>query len=157
MTHEFQTPIATIAVSTQVLRNPDIIHQPERLLNYTTIIEKENMRLKHQVERVLQMAKFDKEDIGLKKENVDVHQIISDAIKNTNPALRERNGVIHCDLQAENHIIQADRLHLTNVLYNLIDNAIKYCSSPPHIVISTMNTDKHLCIDVKDNGLGIAA
>src|SRR5687768_14629285 len=76
MTHEFKTPISTIAVSTQVLRNPDIIHQPERLLNYTTIIEKENIRLKHQVERVLQMAKFDKKDIGLKKENVDVHQII---------------------------------------------------------------------------------
>lgn len=156
MTHEFKTPISTIAVSTQVLRNPDIIHQPERLLNYTTIIEKENSRLKHQVERVLQMAKFDKEDIGLKKENVDVHQIIRDAIQNTALSLQEKSGSVHCELSAEKHIISADRLHLTNVLYNLIDNAIKYCNDHPCILISTSDAGRFLSISVKDNGLGIA-
>ena len=156
MTHEFKTPISTIAVSTEVLKNPDIIHHPERLLNYTTIIEKENIRLKHQVERVLQMAKFDKEDIGLKKEKVDVHQIIRDAIQNTALSLQEKNGTIRCELGAGNHVISADRLHLTNVLYNLIDNAIKYCRDAPRIVITTVNNSKSLCIAVKDNGLGIA-
>jgi two-component system phosphate regulon sensor histidine kinase PhoR len=156
MTHEFKTPISTIAVSTEVLKNPDIVHHPERLLNYTTIIEKENIRLKHQVERVLQMAKFDKEDIGLKKETVDVHQIIRDAIQNTTLSLQERMGVIRCDLSAERHVVSADRLHLTNVLYNLIDNAIKYCNVPPEILISTYSTEKGLSIAVKDNGLGIA-
>ena len=156
MTHEFKTPISTIAVSTQVLRNPDIIHQPERLLNYTTIIEKENIRLKHQVERVLQMARFDKEDIGLKKENVDVHQIIRDALQNTALSLQEKNGSVHCELGAGKHIISADRLHLTNVLYNLIDNAIKYCNEDPRILISTADAGKFLSISVKDNGLGIA-
>ncbi|HEY9487786.1 MAG TPA: HAMP domain-containing sensor histidine kinase [Chryseosolibacter sp.] len=156
MTHEFKTPISTIAVSTEVLKNPDIIHQPERLLNYTTIIEKENIRLKHQVERVLQMAKFDKEEIGLKKEKVDVHRIIRDAIQNTALPLQEKNGTIHFVLEATNHIIEADRLHLTNVLYNLIDNAIKYCSDSPAIVIRTNSSNKFLCIDVHDNGLGIA-
>ena len=156
MTHEFKTPISTIAVSTQVLKNPDIIHYPERLLNYTTIIEKENIRLKHQVERVLQMARFDKEDIGLKKDTIDVHQIIRDAILNITPSLKEKNGTISCELNAENHVISADRLHLTNVLYNLIDNAIKYCSDAPDIVITTSNTAKELCISVSDNGLGIA-
>ena len=156
MTHEFKTPISTIAVSTEVLKNPDIVHQPERLLNYTTIIEKENLRLKNQVERVLQMAKLDKEDIGLKKEKVDVHQIINDAIANNALALQEKYGTIRCDLKAGEFMIDADRLHLTNVLYNLIDNAIKYCKDVPEIVISTSNLNKHLCIDVKDNGLGIA-
>jgi two-component system, OmpR family, phosphate regulon sensor histidine kinase PhoR len=156
MTHEFKTPISTIAVSTEVLKHPDIIHQPERLLNYTTIIEKENIRLKNQVERVLQMAKLDKEDIGLKKEKVNVHQIIRDAIQNTALSLLEKKGTIACDLRAENHVIDADRLHLTNVLYNLIDNAIKYCSDSPGIIISSANLNKCLCIDVKDNGLGIA-
>jgi two-component system, OmpR family, phosphate regulon sensor histidine kinase PhoR len=156
MTHEFKTPISTIAVSTEVLKRPDIIYHPERLLNYTTIIEKENIRLKHQVERVLQMARFDKEDIGLKKEKVDVHQIIRDAIQNTSLSLQEKHGTIVCDLMATNHVIAADKLHLTNVLYNLIDNAIKYCGGAPHIVIATSNSNKHLCIDVKDNGLGIA-
>jgi two-component system phosphate regulon sensor histidine kinase PhoR len=156
MTHEFKTPISTIAVSTQVLKNPDIVHHPERLLSYTTIIEKENIRLKHQVERVLQMAKFDKEDIGLKKETVDVHQIIRDAIQNTALSLQEKKGTIHCELGATQHAVSADRLHLTNVLYNLIDNAIKYCVDVPNIVISTENTSKHLCVSVRDNGLGIA-
>lgn len=156
MTHEFKTPISTIAVSTQVLKNPDIINQPERLLNYTTIIEKENTRLKHQVERVLQMAKFDKEDIGLKKENVDVHQIIRDAIQHTALSLQEKNGTIRCRLDAHSHIVGADRLHLTNVLYNLIDNAIKYCSAAPSIVINTLDNNKFLCISISDNGLGIA-
>ncbi|HET9487628.1 MAG TPA: HAMP domain-containing sensor histidine kinase, partial [Chryseosolibacter sp.] len=156
MTHEFKTPISTIAVSTEVLKDPSIVHQPERLLNYTTIIEKENIRLKHQVERVLQMAKLDKEDIGLKKESVDVHQIINDSIQNISLSLQEKKGSVSCDLKAENHKIEADRLHLTNVLYNLIDNAIKYCKGSPQILISTGNLNKHLCIDVKDNGLGIA-
>jgi len=102
------------------------------------------------------MAKFDTEDIGLKKERVDVHQIISDAIRNTSLSLQEREGTIVCDLKARNHNIDADRLHLTNVLYNLIDNAIKYCRNAPEIIISTSDINKHLCIDVKDNGLGIA-
>lgn len=156
MTHEFKTPISTIAVSTEVLKNPAIVYQPERLLSYTTIIEKENLRLKHQVERVLQMARFDKEDIGLKKEEVDVHEIIHDAMHNTALSLQEKKGTIHCELDAVCHVIKADRLHLTNVLYNLIDNAIKYCGAAPAIVISTKNTVKHLCISVQDNGLGIA-
>ncbi len=156
MTHEFKTPISTIAVSAEVLKNPDIIHHPERLLSYSTIIEKENMRLRHQVERVLQMAKFDKEDIGLKKEKVDVHEIISDAIANTRISLQERHGVIHCETEATDHVVGADRLHLTNVLYNLIDNAIKYCSTVPEIKIATSSDGKRLCIEVRDNGLGIA-
>jgi two-component system, OmpR family, phosphate regulon sensor histidine kinase PhoR len=156
MTHEFKTPISTIAVSTEVLKNPAIVYQPERLLSYTTIIEKENMRLKHQVERVLQMARFDKEDIGLKKEEIDVHEIIRDAMQNTALSLHEKNGTIQCDLQASTHLVTADRLHLTNVLYNLIDNAIKYCVGSPEIVIATSSKAKHLFISVQDNGLGIA-
>lgn len=157
MTHEFKTPISTIALSTEVLKDPNIIHQPERLLNYTTIIEKENSRLKQQVERVLQMARLDKEDIGLKKEMVDVHQIIRDAIKNCSHMLHEKHGSIDCVLNAARHEIEADRLHLTNVLYNLIDNAIKYCKTSPHIVIRTNDSHKNLVIEVEDNGIGITA
>ncbi len=156
MTHEFKTPISTIAVSAQVLKNPDIVNHPERLLNYSTIIEKENMRLKHQVERVLQMAKFDKDNIGLRREKVDVHEIINDAIGNIKISLQERHGVIHFDPYAVDSVISADRLHLTNVLYNLMDNAIKYCSSAPEIRITTASDGRHLRIEVRDNGLGIA-
>src|SRR5688572_23377078 len=155
MTHEFKTPISTIAVSTEVLKDPNIVHQPERLLNYTTIIEKENTRLKQQVERVLQMARLDKEDVGLKKELVDVHQVIQDALKNTSGALHEKQGSISCDLNARQFSIEADRLHLTNVLYNLIDNAIKYAQVAPHIVIRTSDSQKSICIEIEDNGIGI--
>jgi two-component system, OmpR family, phosphate regulon sensor histidine kinase PhoR len=157
MTHEFKTPISTIAVSTEVLKDPNILHQPERLLNYTTIIEKENTRLKQQVERVLQMARLEKEDIGLKKELVDVHQIIQEAIKNTSTSLHEKKGAINCDLKAEQFNVEADKLHLTNVLYNLIDNAIKYCTNAPQIQISTRSENKCLVIEVRDNGIGISA
>jgi two-component system phosphate regulon sensor histidine kinase PhoR len=157
MTHEFKTPISTIAVSTEVLKNPDIIHQPERLLNYTTIIEKENARLKQQVERVLQMARLDKENIGLKKEIVNIHEVVRDAIRNTSGALLEKNGSIACDLQALRHDIEADKLHLTNVLYNLIDNAIKYCKTTPQILIRTLETSRNLVLEIEDNGIGISA
>ena len=156
MTHEFKTPISTIAVSTEVLKNPDIIRQPERLLSYTTIIEKENARLKHQVERVLQMAKLDKEDIGLKKEQVDLHQIIHETVQNIALPLQEKQGRIACHLHAAPPLIEADRLHLSNVLYNLIDNAIKYCKGAPEIVIRTSRIRNFLCLEVQDNGLGIA-
>lgn len=156
MTHEFKTPISTIAVSTEVLKDPNIVHQPERLLNYTTIIEKENTRLKQQVERVLQMARLDKEDIGLKKEIVDVHQVIQDAIRNTSGSLQEKHGSISCDLRATQHTIEADKLHLTNVLYNLIDNAIKYCKTAPQILLRTSDAHKNLMLEIEDNGIGIS-
>jgi two-component system phosphate regulon sensor histidine kinase PhoR len=156
MTHEFKTPISTIAVSAEVLKDPNIIHQPERLLNYATIIEKENTRLKHQVDRVLQMVRLDKEDIGLKKEMVDLHQVIEDAIRNTSGALHERNGSISCALSATKPLLMADKLHLTNVVYNLIDNAIKYCKQSPHIVIRTKDVDQNLLLEIEDNGIGIS-
>lgn len=156
MTHEFKTPISTIAVSAEVLASPDIVNQPERLRNYTTIIQRENARLKHQVERVLQMAKLDKDNIGLKKESIDVHQVIRDTIENAAPALNEKGGIVRCELTASHPEIEADRLHLSNVLYNLIDNAVKYCRNTPRITIRTSQVKNHLCLEVEDNGLGIA-
>lgn len=156
MTHEFKTPIASIAVSAEVLSDPGIVQTPERLLNYANIIQKENMRLKHQVERVLQMAQFDKEDVGVKKEKLDVHLLLQDAIRNCNMLLMEKHGEVETMLQANRHSITADRMHLTNVFTNLIDNAIKYCLEPPKIRIETHDTAKGIHIIIKDNGIGIA-
>jgi two-component system, OmpR family, phosphate regulon sensor histidine kinase PhoR len=156
MTHEFKTPIATIAVSTEVLKDPAILQQPERLRNYAGIIEKENIRLKHQVERVLQMARLDKEDIGLKKEVVDVHQLIQDSIRTHTMALQERNGDLRCELKASGTDMSADKLHLTNVFNNLLDNAIKYCREIPEINVRTFNHKKGFLIEVLDNGIGIS-
>ncbi|MBT1706708.1 HAMP domain-containing histidine kinase [Fulvivirgaceae bacterium PWU5] len=155
MTHEFKTPISTIALSTQVLKDPGIVHQPERLLNYASIIEKENLRLKQQVERVLQVARLDKGDIALQKETVNVHQIIGDAIHNASMTLREKQGAVSTAFHATIHELQADRLHITNVLTNLLDNAIKYCRDIPLITVSTTDYNKGVLIEVQDNGIGI--
>ena len=156
MTHEFKTPIATIAVSAEVLKDANIVNQPERLRNYAGIIERENVRLKQQVERVLQMARLDKEDIGLKKEQLDIHQVVQDSIRNYAMALEERKGTLDCDLAATQSQIQGDKFHLTSVLNNLIDNAIKYCREIPSISIHTFNRNDGCIIEVRDNGIGIS-
>jgi two-component system, OmpR family, phosphate regulon sensor histidine kinase PhoR len=155
MTHEFKTPIATIAVSTAVLKDPNIVNQPERLMNYTAIIEKENTRLKQQVERVLQMARLDKEDMALKKEQVDIHHLIHDAIRHNSMALHDKKGNVAVELNADHYELAADKLHLTNVFNNLLDNAIKYCKHIPEVTIRTGNKDQNIVVEVRDNGIGI--
>lgn len=156
MTHEFKTPISTIAVSTEVLKDTNIAQQPERLLQYATIIENENKRLKQHVERVLQMAKLDKEDVGLKKETVNLHEIIQEVAQSIDLALQERQGSIQLNLNARSSNLPADRHHLTNVIFNLLDNAIKYCTSKPSIAIQTELNAGTLSLTVKDNGIGIS-
>ena len=155
MTHEFKTPIATIAVSAEVLKDPQIVTQPERLINYAGIIEKENIRLKQQVERVLQMARLDKASIGLKKEKLSLHTVITDAIRHHTMALEERNGTVAMEFDAKPDIALVDRFHVTGVFNNLIDNAIKYCKDSPQITIRTHNVTHGIAIDVRDNGIGI--
>ena len=156
MTHEFKTPLSTIAISSEVLRDPTITHTPERLLNYATIIQTESQRLKQHVERVLQMARLEKSDVGLKKEKLDLHELISEVVQNTSIALHERNGKISLQLNAQQSRIEADKLHFTNVLFNLIDNAIKYCKNIPQLEIVTGNLGRQLFVEVRDNGIGIS-
>jgi two-component system, OmpR family, phosphate regulon sensor histidine kinase PhoR len=155
MTHEFKTPLSTIAISTGVLKDPSIIQSPERLLNYATIIENESHRLKQQVERVLQMARLEKSDIGLKKERLDIHELINEAVKNNSIALNEKQGRVDLQLQAEPIIASVDKLHFTNVINNLLDNAIKYSQSPPAILITISAQASSFQLCVKDNGIGI--
>lgn len=156
MTHEFKTPISTIAISSEVLKNPSILHQPGRLLNYATIIGSEASKLKSQVDRVLQMATSDKEEIKLNREAVDVHSMINQVVEQLRLLTSERNASIHFDLQASQAVIEADRLHLSNMLYNLLDNAMKYTKNQPHILITTCNEQKGIRISIQDNGIGIS-
>ncbi len=153
MTHEFKTPISTIAISTQVLKDPGIVQFPERLLNYATIIENENQRLKQQVERVLQMARFEKEDLGLKKEMLDFHDLIREAVKNK--SFQTAGSSIQLFLDADTSSVTVDKLHMVNVLYNLLDNAIKYNARGPEIQITTRSYQGMLQIEIQDNGIGI--
>lgn len=156
MTHEFKTPLSTIAISTSVLKDPSIVQAPERLLNYATIIENETNRLKQQVERVLQMARLEKNNLSLKREPTDLHELISESAKNNSMALQKKNGRFELQLNAENSLVNIDRLHFSNVLYNLIDNAIKYCSISPVIAITTASLQNQFTLEVKDNGIGIS-
>lgn len=156
LTHEFKTPISTIAISTEVLRQPSIIQTPERLLNYATIIQTENNRLKQQVERVLQMARLEKQDIGLKREPCDTHVLIKEVAKNMELPLQEKNGKLTLELNATVSAVHLDKLHFANVIFNLLDNAIKYSKNSPQIVIKTASSKKEICIEIVDNGIGIS-
>ena len=133
----------------------DFTEDPERLKRYAGIIFKENKRLENQVERVLNVAKMDKQKLILQKTELDIHQLIIEAKETFEFNQLEHNGTIILDLGAENCIINSDQVHITNVVYNLLDNAIKYCDKTPEISIKTASDKKGISIDVKDNGIGI--
>jgi len=158
MTHELKTPIATIRISSETLLNLDIQKDdPEKLQRYAGIIYKENKRLEQQVERVLNIAKLDKDEIKLKLETFCIHEIIEEAKENFQfNQLEEQGGKISLDLQAGQHLIKADVVHVTNIINNLLDNALKYCDKVPDIEISSRNSKNKITITVKDNGKGIS-
>lgn len=156
MTHELKTPISTIAVSADVLTRENESADAARRNRYSHIIKNENERLKKQVERVLQIATLEKDEIQINKETLDVHKLIRELSKTMQVPLESKNGTIHTSLEAHRHIIEADRMHLMNILYNLVDNAIKYSGDrPPKIRIHTAHTKQGLQIRIVDNGIGI--
>ena len=132
-----------------------IAQQPDRLKQYAGIIKNENDRLKRQVDKVLQIATLEKGEVALRNETLDMHKIISSALETLQVMAQEKDGSIELDLEADRFEIQGDRVHLTNVIYNLLDNAIKY-SKRPEVSLSTENSPKHFILYVKDNGLGLA-
>lgn len=158
MTHELKTPIATIRISSETLLNFDQQKDdPEKLHRYAGIIYKENKRLEQQVERVLNIAKLDKDEIKLKLETFCIHEVIEEARENFQfNQLEELGGSIETDFQASQHLIHADVVHVTNIVNNLLDNAVKYCDKVPRIIISTKNLKNKILITFKDNGKGIS-
>ncbi len=155
MTHEFKTPISTIAISSQVLKDPSIVSQPDRLLNYASLIETENNRLREQVDRVLQMAQLEKKDLGLNRTYCQIHELIQEAAIHNTVALEAKGGAIEIHANAKYSTVFGDKLHLSNVINNLIDNAIKYNHRPPRVAITTADSPAGLRIHVTDNGIGI--
>jgi two-component system phosphate regulon sensor histidine kinase PhoR len=155
MTHELKTPISTIALSSDMLMRGDFSQDPEKLKRYASIIYKENKRLENQVERVLNVAKMDKDTLHLKKELFDMHELISEAKDNFEFNQADHGGEISLDLQADEFNIQADPVHISNVVFNLLDNAIKYCEVKPSISIKTKNEKNGFVLEIADNGIGI--
>ena len=155
MTHEFNTPISTIELSANVIKDPSIVNDPERLRNYADIISEENLRLKTQVERILQVITLEKGDIVAKPEPVNVENSIRKVVSIMEPLIIEKKGRVEFDYQAKNCMIFVDNLHFKNVIFNLFDNALKYCKNPPVIQIHTSNVNDKIEIRIEDNGIGI--
>jgi two-component system, OmpR family, phosphate regulon sensor histidine kinase PhoR len=156
MTHEFKTPISTISLASEMLGDNSINQTPEKQQRYLQMIRDENKRLSVLVESILQTSILDKGEFKLKLSEVDVHDIINTAINNTHLLISQRKGTVQTFLKAQKYKLQADRVHLTNIVFNLIDNAIKYSRDVPEISISTFNTAEGIMIQVKDNGIGIS-
>jgi signal transduction histidine kinase len=156
MTHEFKTPISTISLASEMLGDTSITQTPEKQQRYLKMIRDENKRLSVLVESILQTSILDKGEFKLKLSEVDLHDIINTAIHNTQLLIDQRHGTIQTHLNSKKFKLQADRVHLTNIIFNLIDNAIKYSKDVPEISITTYHTAEGIMIQVKDNGIGIS-
>jgi two-component system, OmpR family, phosphate regulon sensor histidine kinase PhoR len=155
MTHELKTPISTIALSAEVLSEAGIVNEPARLRDYARIIRNENERLRSQVERVLQLSTLDKDTLELRRDRVDVHQLVLEVADSLKLPLQEKRTRLELHLDAERHIVQGDRMHLTNTLFNLLDNALKYGPEDTVITVGSRSKGGELTVSVQDHGIGI--
>lgn len=157
MTHEFKTPISTISLASEMLLRQNVYESAEKTQKYANIIFDENTRLENQVERVLQISILDKGDMKIRPKELDLHKVIRKVADHSKLGVKKLNGKITVDLKAENSIFVADRVHIVNMISNLLDNAKKYTDRKPEIKISTKNYKNGICIFIKDNGIGISA
>ncbi len=156
MTHEFKTPISTIALASEAIAKPEVLKSRPKVLKYNSLIVDENNRMKHQVEKILQMAVLEEGEFELKQTDVNMHSEIEQALKNVSLQVEQMNGTIECSLKAKEHIVQGDIVHLANIIHNVLDNAVKYSSGIPAIRIETKNMDRSIVIRISDNGIGIS-
>ncbi len=152
MTHEFKTPISTISLAVEVMKDASMKNDPEKYLN---IIKDENSRLGSQVEKVLQMALLDKGHVKLNQTEVDLHETIEQVCQNLSVQIENKEGSLELDLAASNPEIIADEVHMTNVIYNLLDNANKYSSEKPKIKVATRDTVGGVSVIISDEGIGM--
>ena len=155
LTHELKTPISTIGLASEALGDPDLVLDEEQQTYYIGMIRGENKRLGVLVEKVLQASLTDSKSMKLYMQQVNVHDIIKEVVRNVTMQVRRSGGKIDLNIKASNPVIQADNIHLTNVIFNLIDNAIKYSPEGAQIEISSFQTDDGIELRISDNGLGI--
>jgi len=156
MTHEFKTPIATISLAADTITNPRVINDEASIRHFIGMIKKENSRMNKKVETILQIASLDKKEIDFRFENVSMHSIIERAIETIEIQVHQRNGTITLHLNATEPVVYGDFEHLTNLVNNLLDNAIKYSAEPPVITVETKNNEKGLILSVEDKGIGMS-
>ena len=157
MTHEFKTPISTISLAAQMLNDPAVGKSPVMFKHISGVINDETKRLRFQVEKVLQMSMFERQSVTLKKKEIDAHELINGVVNTFRLKVEKNNGTLEAELNAQDPVIFVDEMHFTNVVFNLLDNAVKYKSPDRDIalIIRTWNESGKLCISIEDNGIGI--
>ena len=156
MTHEFKTPIATINLAIDSIRNPKIIDDKQKVIRYAEMIRQENKRMHAQVENVLRISKLEKNQLDLSKDIVDFHEVIKDAVSHVDLIIRDQEGNIKQTLKAKQTEILASKFHMTNVITNMLDNAIKYSDGAPRIKIETVNAGNNVVLKISDKGIGMS-
>jgi len=155
MTHEFKTPIATISLAADTISNPKVINDASKVLQFISMIKKENNRMNKKVETILQIASLDKKEIQFKFEKTSMHTIIDHVIDTMELQVQQKNGKVTKVLEAADPLISGDYEHLSNLVNNLLDNAIKYSPDDPEITVKTWNQDRGFVFTVEDKGIGM--
>ena len=155
MTHELKTPLATISLAVDALKNDKVQNDPDKRAYFSGIIKEENKRMNKHVETILQAATMDKQEIKLHFKPLHVHEIIQKVLDNFTLQLNDKNGSVSLLLNARNDLVQADEIHFTNLLNNLVDNAVKYSKENLLITITTHSTANYLVVQLQDNGIGM--
>ncbi len=155
MTHEFKTPISSISLASQMLQDPAVGKTPQTLKHISTVIHDETKRLGFMVEKVLQMSVFEHDKSILKLTDLNMNALIKDIISNFSLKVTNKGGKIISKLEATYDLVYVDEVHFTNVIFNLMDNALKYCDKPLLLTVETMNEKNNLVISIEDNGIGI--
>lgn len=156
MTHEFKTPLATISLAVDALRNEKVLASREKLSYFSGIIKEENKRMNKQVETILQAALTDRQELQLNLKPIHVHQVLHNALDNFSLQLQERKGIVDIQSNATYDLINADEVHFTNLISNLVDNAVKYSRDNLQIKITTCSNNKSVTIRIDDNGIGMS-
>jgi len=156
MTHEFKTPIATINLALDAIKSPKVIDDREKTLRYLQMIRDENKRMHAQVENVLRISKLEKRELEINKESTDINEIVEDAIEHVNLIMEDRNGVINTHFDATRRTVLLNDVHFTNVIVNVLDNAIKYSPENPIIDVYTENVKDFVIIKIQDHGAGMS-
>lgn len=156
MTHEFKTPIATINLAVEAIKNPKIIDDQEKVMRYATMIKEENKRMHAQVENVLRISKLDKNQLDIQKTPQALHEILEDAITHISLLVSDRKGYVKTHFEREQLYVLANEMHLTNVFVNILDNAIKYSPDVPEIDVFTSVKGGQIVIEVRDHGAGMS-
>lgn len=155
MTHEFKTPIATINLALDAIKNPKILSDKSKIVRYIEMIREENKRMHGQVENVLRISRLEKNQLDLTNEIVDLHDVIHEAVSHVNLIVKDKGGYINEHLEATQSEVMVSKFHFTNVIVNILDNAIKYTTDSPKIDIYTENAGNNIILKIKDQGIGM--